>query len=61
MKPRQSSELPVVSFRITMQCRLLQMKSETVTIQIVEYSKRRKNQSYSKRRKNFTAAIIFRL
>ena len=32
-----------------------------VTIQIVEYSNRRKNQSYSKRRKNSIAAIIFRL
>ena len=32
-----------------------------VTIQIVEYSNRRKNQSYSKRRKNSIAAITFRL
>ena len=32
-----------------------------VTIQIVEYSNRRKNRSYSKRRKNSIAAIIFRL
>ena len=33
----------------------------TVTIEIVEYSNRRKNQGYSKRRKNSIAAIIFRL
>ena len=31
-----------------------------VTIQIVENSNRRKNQSYSKRRKNSIATIIFR-
>ena len=33
----------------------------SATIQIVEYSNRRKNQGYSKRRKNSIAAIIFRL
>ena len=35
--------------------------AQRVTIQIVEYSNRRKNQSYSKRRKNSIAAIISRI
>ena len=35
--------------------------ADQVTIQIVEYSNRRKNQSYSKRRKNSIAAIISRI
>ena len=34
---------------------------QVVTIQIVEYFNRRKNESYSKHRKNSIAAIIFRL